>query len=76
MITIPELTDEEIETLQVDACMRLTGQNTKLIIQLDRELGQALIAKGKADIEVATLKNQKQTLIELQRNLKTLSEKK
>jgi hypothetical protein len=74
-IEIPNLTQDEIQTLQVDAALRLIGQNTVLLTRLNRQIGQALIEKGQADIKLSKLKEDKKTLIELQRALKVIAEK-
>jgi len=74
-IEIPHLTEEEINTLQVDAALRLIGQNTVLLVRLNRQIGQAMIAFGQAKIHLDKLREEKRTLIELQRSLKVIAER-
>lgn len=74
-IEIPSLTTEEIETLQVDACLRLIGSNTVLLCRLNRQIGQAMCEKGQADLKLSKLKEDKKTVIELQRSLKVIAER-
>jgi len=74
-IEIKTLTPEEIETLQVDAALRLIGENTVLLTRVNRQIGEAIVARGKADMELQQVKNDKQTLVELLRALKVLCER-
>jgi hypothetical protein len=69
------LTPEEIQTLQVDAALRLIGEYTALLSRMNRQIGEAIIAKGKAEVDLNGLKNDKQTLIEMLRGLKVIAER-
>ena len=69
---IERLTVDQINTLQVDAALRLLGSYSNQIIDCNQLISQALIAKGKADIALMQLKNDKSCLVELCRNLKVL----
>ncbi len=69
------LTPEEIQTLQVDAALRLIGEYTALLAKFGCQIGEAIIEKGKANIALDQLKNDKQTLIEMLRGLKVLVER-
>ena len=68
------LTPHEIESLQVDAALRLIGTNSTILCDLNQQIGQAIIEKGKADIKLQQLKNDKQTVIEFNRSLKVIVE--
>jgi hypothetical protein len=74
-IEIETLTPEEIETLQVDAALRLIGENTVLLTRVNRQIGEAIVARGKADMELQQVKNDKSTLVELLRALKVICER-
>lgn len=81
-VEIPDLTPEEIATLQVDACLRLIGSNTVLLNRLGRQIGKKMLevgqikqSLGKAENELASLKEDKKTLIGLQRSLKCIAER-
>jgi hypothetical protein len=69
------LTPIEIETLQVDAALRLIGEYTVILSNLGQEIGQAIIEKGQAEIKLQGLRNDKQTLIEMLRSLKVICER-
>ena len=69
---IQKLTKEEIETLQVDAVLRLLGGFTNQLIDLNAEISQAIIARGRVDIKLQQLKNDKQSLVEICRNIKVM----
>ena len=69
------LTPEEIQTLQVDAALRLIGEYTVLLSCLNKEIGEAIIGKGQAEIKLQGLRNDKQTLIEMLRSLKVICER-
>lgn len=70
---IEKLTKEEIQTLQVDAALRLLGTYTNQLADLNGEIGQAIIERGKADIKLQQLRNDKNTIVEMCRNLKVIS---
>ena len=74
MEEIQFLTPEEIETLQVDAALRLLGKNVKILVELNKEIGLALIEKGQAEVKLQQLKQTKNTLIEMNRCLKTIAQ--
>ena len=69
------LTPEEIQSLEVDAALRLIGEYSALLARYGHKIGEAIIAKGKAEIELNQLKNDKQTLIEMLRGLKVICER-
>lgn len=69
---IKDLTHEQIQTLQTDAALRLIGEHTILLNKLSTQIGQAILAKGNADIKLQQLLNQKKTLVEIMRALKTV----
>jgi len=71
---IPTLTPEEIQTLQVDAALRIIAQNGTLLVQINQEISQAIVAKCKADSHLQQLKNDKTTVVELNRSLKVMVE--
>jgi hypothetical protein len=72
---IKTLTPEEIQTLQVDSALRLIGEYTVILSNLNQEIGQAIIDVGQAQIKLQQLKNDKQTLIEMLRSLKVICER-
>ncbi len=74
-IEIKTLTQEEIDTLQVDAALRLIGENTVLLTRLNKQIGEAILAKGNAEVALQQLQNDKRTIIELQRSLKVICER-
>lgn len=69
---IKTLTHEEIQTLQVDAALRLIGEYTTQLVSLSNEIGQAIMELGKAKYKLDGLKNDKQTLVEMMRSLKVI----
>lgn len=66
---VKALTTEEIQSLQVDAALRLMGENTRAMAEISAELGQALIELGQAKLKVDTLKEDKRTIIEINKAL-------
>ena len=68
------LTPEEIQTLQVDAALRLLGENANALVKLNNEIGQVLLEKGNLEIRFQQLKHTKQTIIEMNRCLKAISQ--
>jgi len=76
------LTPEEIQTLQVDAALRLVGEYTVILSKSNREISDAILNLGQAKNAVndATSKlqqasNDKQTIIEMLRSLKVICER-
>ena len=69
---IQKLTIEEIQTLQVDAAMRIIATNSNLLIEVNNEMFTALSELGQARIKVEVLKEKKSTIIEQNRALKTV----
>jgi hypothetical protein len=69
------LSPEEIQTLEVDAALRLIGEYTVLLSRMGRQIGEAIIEKGKAEVDLSILRNDKQTLIEMLRGLKVICER-
>ena len=74
-IIIKTLTSQEIETLQVDAALRLIGNYSKQLVQVNQAISQTTIKLGKARIELDCLKNDKSTLIGLIRAMKVIAER-
>jgi hypothetical protein len=72
MREIKMLTNEEIQTLQVDAALRIIGENTTMMIEVNNEIGRATAELGQARIKLEKLKEDKKTLIEVNRALKTI----
>lgn len=70
--SIPKLTKEEIQTLQVEAALRMTGFLTSTLTDINSELGFAISELGNARVRVEKLKADKQTAVELLRALKTI----
>ena len=75
MDNIPTLTTEQIQTLQVDATLRLLGEYSRYIVQLNQEICEAIVEAGQAKIKLDCLKNQKSTLLNTIRALKVVAEK-
>jgi len=71
---IQKLTIEEIQTLQVDAAMRIIAANSNLLVELNSEMFTALNELGTARIKVEVLKEKKSTIIEQNRALKSVIE--
>ena len=69
MSRIKVLTPEERQTLQVDAALRLQAENTAVMAELSDEIGQALIELGQAKLKLDRLKEEKRTIIEIQKAL-------
>lgn len=69
------LTPTEIETLQVDATLRLIGEYTVLLPKINNDIGQALSELGQAKIKLDQARNDKQTVIEMLRGLKVMADK-
>jgi len=72
MEKIQRLSIEEIQTLQVDAAMRIIAANSNLLIEVNGEMFTALNELGQARIKVEVLKEKKSTIIEQNRALKTV----
>lgn len=72
MEEIQRLTIEEIQTLQVDAAMRIIATNSNLLVELNNEMFTALNELGQARIKVEVLKEKKSTIIEQNRALKSV----
>ncbi len=69
---IPKLTNKQIETLQVDAAIRMMGKLANTTVDINRELGLAISDLGQARVKVEQLKADKQTAIELMRAIKVM----
>lgn len=69
---IQKLTIEEIQTLQVDAAMRIIAGNSNLLVEINNEMFTALNELGQARIKVEVLKEKKSSIIEQNRALKTV----
>ena len=72
-IKLPTLTPREINTLQVDAALRLVGQYSTLLVQANEEVTTCLIKYGKAKINLECAKERKKTIGELIRALKVVA---
>ncbi len=72
---IETLTDNEIETLQVDAALRLIGKYGKQLNHVNHLLSNAIMQLGNARLMVDRIKNDKQLLIESIRALKIIVER-
>ena len=72
MEKIQRLSIEEIQTLQVDAAMRIIATNSNLLVEINGEMFTALGELGQARIRVEVLKEKKSTIIEQNRALKTV----
>lgn len=69
---IKTLTSEEIQTLQVDAALRLIGEYSTHLYSINKSIRDAIVQVGHAKIELDSLRNDKQTLIEMIRALKVV----
>lgn len=69
---IPKLTKEEIQSLQIDAALRLIGELTSTLVDLNADLGFAISELGNARVKVEKLKADKSTVTELLRALKVI----
>lgn len=69
---IPKLKPKEIETLQVDAALRMIGTLASIMVDINTELGCAIGELGQARVKVEKLKADKQTVVELNRALKVI----
>lgn len=67
--TIERLTVEEIETLQIDGALRLLGQHSNHLIEINQSIADALQERLIADCKLNKLKSTKSTLIQ---NMKAL----
>lgn len=74
-IEIKTLTAEQIETLQVDEALRLLGKNTVHLTYINNEIRKAILDLGQARIKLDQLKQDKDTIIEINRALKTITER-
>jgi hypothetical protein len=69
MSRVKTLTAEERQTLQVDAALRLQADNTQVLADLNDEIGQAMIEFGQAKLKLDRLREEKRTVIEIQKSL-------
>ena len=69
---IPRLTKEEIQSLQTDAALRMIGDLTSTIIDINCEMGLAISELGIARVRVERLKADRSTVVELMRALKVI----
>ena len=72
IMEIQKLTIEEIQSLQVDAAMRIIATNSNLLVEVNCEMFTALNELGQARIKVEVLKEKKSTIIEQNRALKVV----
>ena len=66
---VKTLTAEERQTLQVDAALRLQADNTQALVDIGEEIGQAMIEFGQAKLKLDRLREEKRTVIEIQKSL-------
>lgn len=69
---IKKLTIDEIQSLQVDAAMRIIAENSNLLVEINGDMFTALNELGQARLKVEVLKEKKNTIIEQNRALKTV----
>lgn len=72
---IKTLTTEEIETLQVDSALRLIGEYSTHLNTIRKQISEATIELGRAKMKLDILKNDKQTIVEMIRALKTIADR-
>ncbi|MDD3947405.1 MAG: hypothetical protein PHI19_06160 [Clostridia bacterium] len=72
-IEFPVLTPEQINTLQVDAAIRLIGEYTVILTRINKQVRDQMLQFGQAKMKLDELKNDKQTLIELMRAVKVIA---
>jgi len=72
-IEIPTLTPEQIESLQVDAAIRLIGEYSVILTRIGKQIRRAMLEAGEAKMKLDQLKADKQTLIELMRAIKVIA---
>jgi len=69
---IKKLTPDEIQELSVDAAQRVIAENTSILSDIDNEMFIAVGELGESRIKVEQLKNNKSTIIEINRALKSV----
>jgi len=69
---IQTLSSKEIQELQVDQALRIIGTNSQALIEVNNLIGQAIVKKSKADMELQQLKNDKSVIVEINRALKVM----
>lgn len=74
MIKVPQLTDEEVQTLQVDAILRILGLITQRMSELRAELISANNRYYEAKRDLENLKNELKNLVELSRTYKVIAQ--
>ncbi len=72
MIKVPQLTDEEVQTLQVDAMLRLLGIISQRLTELNAEFISASRNYYEAKKNLDEKKIEKNTLVEMGRMLKAM----
>ena len=73
-IKIQVLTDEEIQTLQVDAALRLLGTYSKQLVLVNGLLIEAMKEVLVAKCNFQEIQSQKETLIEMMRAVKAIAQ--
>jgi len=66
------LTPQEIQTLQVDAALRLVGEYSSQLPLINNQISEAIVQKYQAESNLQKLKNNKKTMIEMLRALKVI----
>lgn len=69
---LQKLTAQEIQELQTDKAMRVVEENSNTLIDIEKDLYNALMELGKWRIKVEQLKSIKAMVIEQNRALKTV----
>lgn len=70
---IKQLSDEEIQTLDVHAALRCLGENNNLISEINSDLVDAMQEELKARTLVMQLKETKRALIQQQKTLAVIA---
>lgn len=72
MIKVPQLTDEEVQTLQVDAVLRILGLITRRMTELNAEIISATNRYYQAKMDLEILKSELKTLNDTGRHYGTI----
>ena len=74
MREIKKLTTEEIETLQVDAALRLLGEHSNQLAGLNEEICNAMKEVLTAKMKLQELQSTKEIIIEMMRAEKAIAQ--
>jgi hypothetical protein len=72
---IRKLTPEEIQTLQVDAALRLLGEYSNQLAEVNARICEAMKKVLSDKIALQELQSTKETLVEMMRALKTIAQR-